>query len=109
VAADDPEREVVAATFNDEWQAAIMRETLLSEGIPCVIAGGYTGSFRAEAPGRVKLLVRATDLARAEEAIRLRREEAAAIDWSTVDLGTRDPDDGEPDSDEDPPPPSRRT
>jgi hypothetical protein len=87
---DDP-REVVAATFNDEWQAALMRETLLSEGIRCFIAGGYTGSFRAEAPGRVKLLVHEEDLARAEEAIRRRREEAATIDWSTVDLGAEEP------------------
>ncbi len=87
---NDP-REVVAATFNDEWQAALMRETLLSEGIRCVIAGAYTGNFRAEAPGRVKLLVHEEDLSRAEEAIRRRREEAATIDWSAVDLGVEEP------------------
>ncbi len=81
------ERHVVAATFKDEWQASLARETLLSEGIPCAVAGGYTGSFRAEAPGRVKLLVREADLERAEEAIRRRRDEALTIDWSQIDVG----------------------
>lgn len=83
------ERPVVAATFHDEWQASLARETLLSAGIPCVVAGGFTGSFRAEAPGRVRLMVRAADLARAEEAIRRRREEAMSIDWSRVDVGSQ--------------------
>lgn len=86
------ERHVVAATFLDEWQASLMRETLLAAGIPCVIAGSYTGNFRAEAPGRVKLLVRLGDLERAEAAIRTRREEAQAIDWSQVDITGDDPD-----------------
>jgi 3-isopropylmalate dehydratase small subunit len=81
-----PERQVVAATFNDEWQASLFRETLLAAGIPCVIAGSFTGSFRAEAPGRVKLLVHERDMDRAAEAIRKRREEALTIDWSQVDV-----------------------
>lgn len=89
-----PDRHVVAATFQDEWQASLVRETLLAEGIPCVIAGAYTGNFRAEAPGRVKLLVRAGDLDRAASAIKRRREEAMSIDWSRVDLdGHADVDD----------------
>lgn len=81
------ERQVVAATYTDEWHASLARETLLAEGIPCVIAGGFTGNFRAEAPGRVKLMVRAIDLERAEEALKRRREEAMTIDWSQVDVG----------------------
>jgi hypothetical protein len=81
------ERQVVAATYTDEWHAALARETLMAEGIPCVIAGGFTGNFRAEAPGRVKLMVRAMDLERAEEALKRRREEAMTIDWSEVDVG----------------------
>ncbi len=87
-----PDQTVVAGTFADEWQASLVRETLIASGIACAVAGGFTGSFRAEAPGRVKVLVRAEDLERAEEAIRKRREEAASIDWSDVDIG------GDPDS-----------
>jgi hypothetical protein len=76
----------VLAVFDHEWQATLVRETLLSAGIPSVVAGGFTGSFRSEAPGRVKVLVHAADLDRAAEEIRRRREEAAWIDWSKVDL-----------------------
>lgn len=76
----------VLAVFDHEWQASLVRETLLSAGIPSVVAGGFTGSFRSEAPGRVKVLVHAADLERAAEEIRRRREEAASIDWSKVDL-----------------------
>lgn len=89
------ERHVVAAVFHDEWQASLMRETLIAAGIPCVIAGSYTGNFRAEAPGRVKLLVRLGDLERAEAAIRQRREDAQAIDWSQVDISGEEPDESD--------------
>jgi hypothetical protein len=97
------ERYVVAAVFHDEWQASLVRETLAAEGIPCEIAGAFTGNFRAEAPGRVKLLVRLADLERAEVAIRLRKEQAQSIDWSQVDItGDHDGDhDGDPSAEPD--------
>jgi hypothetical protein len=88
------EETAVAETLDHEWKASLVRETLLAEGIPAVVAGGFTGSFRAEAPGLVKVLVRACDLERARETLRRRREEAANIDWSQVDWsGERSPDD----------------
>lgn len=76
----------VLGDFDHEWQASLVRETLLAAGIPSVVTGGFTGSFRTEAPGRVKVLVRAADVTRANEALRRRREEAASIDWSKVDV-----------------------
>jgi hypothetical protein len=77
----------VFASFSDEWEAGLVRDTLLAAGIPATIAGGFTASFRADAPGRVRVLVRERDLAAAAEAIRAAREEAATIDWDSVDLG----------------------
>ncbi len=94
-AGDD--RTVVAAEFEHEWQASLVRETLLALGIPCVVAGGIAGSFRTEAPGRVKLLVKARDLGRAAIELERRRQEAASIDWSKVDVsGDSEPDESDP-------------
>jgi len=75
------------ASLSDEWEAGLVRDTLLAAGIPATIAGGFTASFRADAPGRVRVLVRESDLAAAAEAVRKAREEAADIDWDSVDLG----------------------
>lgn len=82
----------IFASFSDEWEAGLVRDALLAAGIPAAIAGGFTASFRADAPGRVRVLVRERDLAAAAEAVRKARAEAAAIDWDSVDLGA-DPDD----------------
>lgn len=90
---DDPT--VVAGEFPHEWQATIVREALLADGIACVVSGGISGSFRTEAPGRVKVLVKASDLDRASEALRRCREEAQSIDWSKVDLGRSETDESE--------------
>jgi hypothetical protein len=76
----------IFASFPDEWEAGLVRDALLAAGLPATIAGGFTASFRADAPGRVRVLVRERDLAAAAEAVRRAREEAAAIDWDAVDL-----------------------
>jgi len=89
--ADDPGGMTATfASFSDEWEAGLVRDTLLAAGIPATIAGGFTASFRADAPGRVRLLVRERDLAAAADAVRKAREEAADIDWDSVDLGGGD-------------------
>lgn len=82
-------RELTAifASFSDEWEAGLVRDALLAAGIPATVAGGFTASFRADVPGRVRVLVRERDLAAAAEALRKAREEAADIDWDSVDLG----------------------
>ena len=92
-------RTVVAGTYDHEWQASLVRETLLAEGIGCIVSGGLTGSFRAEAPGRVKILVLEADLERAEAAIARARSEATTIDWSKIDVGAPDPLEGPDDAD----------
>ena len=89
--ADDPphgagELTAIFASFSDEWEAGLVRDTLLAAGIPAAIAGGFTASFRADAPGRVRVLVRDRDLPKAAEALRQAREDARTIDWDAVDL-----------------------
>lgn len=78
------------AAFSDEWEAGLVRDALLAAGIPATIAGGFTASFRADAPGRVRVLVRERDLAAAAEALRRARDEAATIDWDEIDYGKDD-------------------
>jgi len=83
------------ASYGDEWEAGLVRDALLAAGIPATIAGGFTASFRADVPGRVRVLVRERDLARAADALRQAREEAASIDWDEVDLSGEDADEGD--------------
>lgn len=66
-AAPDPTAPVTIATPNTEFEAGILKSTLEAEGIPSWVLGGLTSGFRAEAPGKTKLVVRAVDaeLARA--------------------------------------------
>ena len=61
----DPAEPVVVAMPNTEIEAAILQSTLEAEGIPSWVLGGLTSGFRAEAPGRTKLAVRAADAERA--------------------------------------------
>lgn len=61
----DPAEPVVVATPATEVEAAIMRGALEGEGIQSWIIGALTSGFRAEAPGRARLVVRAADADRA--------------------------------------------
>jgi hypothetical protein len=56
---------VVVAQPTSEVEAAILRAALESAGIPAWVVGGLTSGFRAEAPGRARVLVRRSDEARA--------------------------------------------
>ncbi|HZW10869.1 MAG TPA: DUF2007 domain-containing protein [Phycisphaerales bacterium] len=58
---------VIVAEPASEVQAAILRGVLEAEGIAAWIIGGLTSGFRAEAPGKARLLVRAQDAERARE------------------------------------------
>jgi hypothetical protein len=58
---------VVVARPATEVEGAILRSALEGEGIPAWVVGGMTSGFRAEAPGRARLMVRAVDAARARE------------------------------------------
>ncbi|MEM8494782.1 MAG: hypothetical protein AAF663_05295 [Planctomycetota bacterium] len=73
--------------LNSEVQAAMLVAELNVADIFAVSSGGLTAGFRAEAPGRVKVLVPAE---RYDEAKALYAEWIAGvedIDWDDVDLG----------------------
>ena len=71
----------------NEFEATIIADALKDRDIEAQVSGGLTGGFRAEAPGRVKVLVRSEDFARAKAALEAFRNEVADIDWSKVDVG----------------------
>ncbi|MBK7404186.1 MAG: DUF2007 domain-containing protein [Phycisphaerales bacterium] len=60
---------VVIAQPASEVEGAILRGALEAAGIPAWVVGGLTAGFRAEAPGRAKLLVRACDAERARRVL----------------------------------------
>jgi hypothetical protein len=65
----DNREPVLVAQPGSEVEAAILRSVLEAEGIPSWVVGGLTSGFRAEAPGRARLLVRAEDAVRAREVL----------------------------------------
>lgn len=61
----DPDAAVVVAEFDSEMLAGFASGLLEGHGIESRTVGGLTAGFRAEAPGRVRLLVHARDVERA--------------------------------------------
>lgn len=88
----DNDRVVTLAFLFSEVEAKLLSDALNQEGIHSEVAGFLTGSFRAEAPGRVKVLVHAKDLERARELLDDYTKSKEAIDWSKVDIAGDDDD-----------------
>jgi hypothetical protein len=63
----EPTDPIIVARPATEFEAAILRGVLDAEGIRSWILGGLTSGFRAEAPGKTKLAVRAADAEKARE------------------------------------------
>lgn len=83
----DHSEPITLAVFPDEMYAQMLVDALSDQGIMAQVAGGVTGGFRAEAPGMVKVLVRATDAERAKSVFTDWEHESQAIDWDNVDVG----------------------
>lgn len=77
---------VTLAFLFTEVEAKLLSNALNEEGIHSEVAGLLTASFRAEAPGRVKVLVREQDLERAKELLDDYTKSKEEIDWSQVDI-----------------------
>ena len=90
---EDNDRVVTLAFFETEIEAMSIVDELKLEGIEAQASGLLTAGFRAEAPGRVKVLVHASDLAQAKELLDDYIASKEDIDWSKVDVG--EPEDGE--------------
>ena len=66
----DANEPVVLTTVSTEARAALIVSALDNCGVQAQLEGALTSAFRAEAPGSVRILVRRTDLQRAQEALR---------------------------------------
>lgn len=84
---ENDDKVVTLAFLNDEVEAKLLSDALNLEGIQSEVAGELAGSFRAEAPGRVKVLVHASELAQAKELMDDYFKSRKNIDWSQVDVG----------------------
>jgi hypothetical protein len=80
----------VLARVPTEVEAAVIVGELESRGIRAEAVGGYTATFRAEAPGDVKVLVRSGDLVQAKAVLEEMRQSEGRTDWSNVDVGDED-------------------
>ncbi|MEM9415512.1 MAG: DUF2007 domain-containing protein [Planctomycetota bacterium] len=88
--ANHEDRIVTLAFVGTEVEAKLLSDALNLEGIHSEVAGLLTASFRAEAPGRVKVLVREQDLARAKALLDDYTKSKENIDWSQVDFSCDD-------------------
>ena len=75
------------AFFPTEVEATMIADELKREGIQAEPAGILTAGFRAEAPGRVKVLVHQRDYEKAKSLLDEYIHSRENIDWSQVDLG----------------------
>lgn len=87
---------VTLAFFPSEVEATMVADELKREGIQAEPAGILTAGFRAEAPGRVKVLVHENDLERAKDLLDEYIHSKEQIDWSQVDVGEPESGDAEP-------------
>ena len=67
--AADSDKWLIVAVATSEVEGALIVAALESENIEAYLEGGMTASFRAEAPGQARVLVREEDMARATEVV----------------------------------------
>lgn len=67
--AADSDKWRIVAVATSEAEGAMIVAALESEDIEAYLEGGMTASFRAEAPGQARVLVREEDVAHATEVV----------------------------------------
>jgi len=83
---DDTDELVKVYSAANEIEAKVVVNVLNAAGVEALMQGQHSASFRAEAPGDVKVVVREQDVAAAYEAIvKLNLDDE--IDWDQVDVG----------------------
>lgn len=87
-----PDTIVELTTAAHELEAGFIVARLENAGLRAKAAGELTTAFRAKAPGRMQIYVRAGDLERAREILKQPADESDPVDWSQVDVGV--PEDG---------------
>jgi hypothetical protein len=84
---------VVLLSVPNDVEAAAITTALEDQGISAKTTGAGTCSFRAGAPGDVKIWVREEDASRAKDLLETRQTEFAAVDWENVEFEVSEPDD----------------
>lgn len=67
--AGDSDKWQIVAVAPSEAEGALIVSALESQNIEAHLEGGLTASFRAEAPGQARILVREEDMANATEIV----------------------------------------
>lgn len=83
----DPHKTVKLTETPTEADAIMICDALAEHGVPAVYNGDMVAGFRAEAPGMVRVLVRADELDLAKRLLVEQGHDNAKIDWSQVDVG----------------------
>ena len=73
--------------YCSEVEAVALLAALSESGIQGTTTGSFTTGFQAEAPGDVTVVVRQSDLSRAQEVLAELKNMKEDIDWSSVDVG----------------------
>ncbi len=69
-------------------EAAAIVEALQDAGIQATSDGYGVVGWQVEAPAMIRVIVHEDDYARARELLKQTREDAEAIDWDNVDVGS---------------------
>ena len=83
----DPNNPEVLTSVRTDVEAAAIVSALAARGIEASTTGGYTAGFRAEAGGRVNVIVKYADLHRARIALTEIEQDQPDVNWSQVDVG----------------------
>jgi hypothetical protein len=83
----DPNSPCELLSVANEIEAGDLITALAAYDIEAFTVGGFTSGFKAEAPGNVQILVRRSDLDRAQAALAEIQQDEGDVDWSQVDVG----------------------
>ena len=77
----------ILTVADTEWEAETIAAAMKERGIPAMVEGGYVAGWRAETPGKARVMVFQSDLERARAAARDAAFTGASIDWDAVEVG----------------------
>ena len=83
----DPNAPVPLTSVVKNHEADTIIAALADHGIQAMATGGFSAEFRGEAPSMIKIVMKHSDLERANRALAEIHEEDTEIDWSRVDVG----------------------
>lgn len=82
----DSDNPTTLVSVANDIEAAAIVAALEVEGIQAQSVGDFTAGFRAEAPGSVQIVVKQSEVTKAQQVLDNLPDEPP-IDWSNVDVG----------------------